>query len=276
MTSLREQIIRFVEHLRARGVRISTAETMDAMRGIAAAGFGRAAIREALAATLVKDEGDRPAFDQAFADFFGASEAGELREGTSRDRHDRIEGRGHGGETIVESPSRPEPAKPGANPSQRPEQVHPEQAHDDEAREKPDEAERTEDSQNPRDESDRSTREPGREARGEHTRPKALYWVQFSCPFDSRVQMRRTRDSPLSSCCSHSFLDLVRAFQTAGELLITVVFIRRRGGIRLCPSALKPSLSCSAAIFYGSRGGAAAILVYGSRGASLPSRQPRC
>ena len=104
MTSIREQIIRFVEHLRARGVRISSAETMDAMRGVAAAGFGRAAIREALAATLVKDEGDRPAFEQAFADFFGApsSEAGEPREGTSRDR---MEGRGRGGETIVESPS---------------------------------------------------------------------------------------------------------------------------------------------------------------------------
>ena len=112
MTSIREQIVRFVEHLRAHDVRISTAETMDAMRGVAAAGFGRTAIREALAATLVKDEGDRPAFDQAFADFFGAAyfEAGELREGTSRDR---IEGRGHGGETIVESPSRPESAKAG-------------------------------------------------------------------------------------------------------------------------------------------------------------------
>ncbi len=178
MTSIREQIIRFVEHLRARGVRISTAETMDAMRGVAAAGFGRAAIREALAATLVKDEGDRPAFDQAFADFFGAAEAGEPREATSRDRHDRIEGRGHGGESIVESPSRPEPAKPGASASQRPEQahleqVHPEQAHDDEAREKPDEAESTEDGQNPRDESDRSTRESGREARGEQRKDDA-------------------------------------------------------------------------------------------------------
>ena len=173
MTSIRERIIRFVEHLRARGVRISTAETMDAMRGVAAAGFARAAIREALATTLVKDEGDRPAFDQAFADFFGAAEAGEPREATSRDRHDRMEGRGHGGETIVESPARPEHAKPRASAAQRPEQAHPEQAHDGEAREKPGEPESTEDSQNPRDESDRSTRESGREARGEQRKDDA-------------------------------------------------------------------------------------------------------
>ncbi len=173
MTSIREQIIRFVEHLRERGVRISTAETMDAIGGVAAAGFGRAALREALATTLVKDEGDRPAFDETFADFFRAppSEAGELREGASRNR---MEGRGRSGETTVESPSRPEPAKPGAPAPKRPEQVPPKQVPEEqardydarEAREEPGEESHDDDSPGLRYESGRIPRESEGEARG--------------------------------------------------------------------------------------------------------------
>jgi len=226
LTSIREQIIRFVEHLRARGVRISTAETMDAMRGVAAAGFGRTAIRETLAATLVKDEGDRPAFDQAFADFFGAPyfEAGELREGTSRDR---IEGRGHGGETIVESPSRPEPAKAGASASQRPEQAQPEQAQDDEVREKSDDAENAEDSQDSRDDGDRSTLEAGREARGEQRRDDAGD-AQIAAQLHARL--RAAERKPFAS---YSDLD----YEVAREALKPLVRrFRVRMGRRLRPA----------------------------------------
>jgi len=122
MTSLREQIMRFVELLRARGVRVSPAETMDAIGAIAAAGFARAAMREALAATLVKDEDDRPAFDQAFTDFFPAPvlKTGEPRQGTSRDR---IAGRGRGGETDVPRRPEDEPEQTRGHASQRPDQI---------------------------------------------------------------------------------------------------------------------------------------------------------
>jgi uncharacterized protein with von Willebrand factor type A (vWA) domain len=95
MSSLREHLVRFVEILRGRGVRISVGEAMDALRAVAAAGFERAAIREALAATLIKDEADRSIFDEAFAAFFRAAgvKFGESRQGAS---YERCEGRGPG------------------------------------------------------------------------------------------------------------------------------------------------------------------------------------
>jgi uncharacterized protein with von Willebrand factor type A (vWA) domain len=56
----------FVTRLRKAGVRISIAETLDAMAAVSAAGVARDVLREALAATLVKDESDRPRFEAAF------------------------------------------------------------------------------------------------------------------------------------------------------------------------------------------------------------------
>jgi uncharacterized protein with von Willebrand factor type A (vWA) domain len=108
MTSLRAQILRLIQLLRGRGVRISTAETIDALNAIATAGFARVAMREALAAALIKDESDRPAFDDVYAAFFRApgAEPGPVRDATSRDRMD---GRGRGGEATPDSASRPEP-----------------------------------------------------------------------------------------------------------------------------------------------------------------------
>lgn len=79
MTPMREQLLRFVDELRGGGVRISVAETLDAMRAVAAAGFERGPMREALAASLIKDEAERPIFDQIYARFFGRSRAAEPR-----------------------------------------------------------------------------------------------------------------------------------------------------------------------------------------------------
>ncbi len=71
MTTLRDELLRFVNQLRSAGVRISIAETLDAMNAIAAAGLERAPMREALAATLIKNADDRHIFDEMFATFFG-------------------------------------------------------------------------------------------------------------------------------------------------------------------------------------------------------------
>ncbi len=71
MTTLRDELLRFVHQLRGAGVRISIAETLDAMNAISAAGLERAPMREALAATLIKDEDDRHIFDDLFVRFFG-------------------------------------------------------------------------------------------------------------------------------------------------------------------------------------------------------------
>jgi uncharacterized protein with von Willebrand factor type A (vWA) domain len=70
MTTLRDELLRFVGQLRNAGVRISIAETLDAMSAILAAGLARTPMREALAATLIKDEDDRRVFDTLFATFF--------------------------------------------------------------------------------------------------------------------------------------------------------------------------------------------------------------
>src|SRR5580658_8169544 len=73
MTNLRDELLRFVNQLRGAGVRVSIAETLDAMNGIVAAGLERVPMREALAATLIKDEEDRHIFDELFATFFGGA-----------------------------------------------------------------------------------------------------------------------------------------------------------------------------------------------------------
>src|SRR6516225_10545642 len=76
MTPLREQLGRFIAQLRIAGLRVSVAESIDAMKAVAAAGLARDRMREALAATLVKDEADRALFDEAFGRFFAAPASG--------------------------------------------------------------------------------------------------------------------------------------------------------------------------------------------------------
>ena len=72
MTALREQLVRFIAALRSAGIRISVAESIDAMNAVAAAGLERARMHEALAASLIKDEADREIFDESFSRFFAA------------------------------------------------------------------------------------------------------------------------------------------------------------------------------------------------------------
>src|SRR5579872_3705875 len=73
MATLRDELLRFVNQLREAGVRVSVAETIDAMNAILASGLERTPMREALAATLIKDEDDRHIFDEIFATFFASS-----------------------------------------------------------------------------------------------------------------------------------------------------------------------------------------------------------
>ncbi len=85
MSTLSSELLRFIAALRSAGVRISVAETIDAMNAVAAAGIERARMREALSAALIKDEADRPLFEQVFAAFFkpagGARGTGHERAG---------------------------------------------------------------------------------------------------------------------------------------------------------------------------------------------------
>src|SRR5271163_4352282 len=72
MPRLRDQLVSFIAALREAGVRISVAESIDAMNAVAAVGLARARMHEALAAALIKDEADRALFDDAFNRFFAA------------------------------------------------------------------------------------------------------------------------------------------------------------------------------------------------------------
>jgi uncharacterized protein len=64
-------ILRFVGLLRRRGVRISPAETLDALCGVAAVPLGRRElVKTALRTTLVKQSKDEPIFDELFEAFF--------------------------------------------------------------------------------------------------------------------------------------------------------------------------------------------------------------
>jgi uncharacterized protein len=63
---MRARILAFVQTLRAAGIEPSVAEAMDAIAAVSAAGVDREILRESLAATLVKDEGERATFDALF------------------------------------------------------------------------------------------------------------------------------------------------------------------------------------------------------------------
>lgn len=76
---MREPLTEFIQAVRAEGVRVSVAESIDALHAAGAVRFEREELREALAAALVKDELDRPAFDEVFARFFSAGDEGSAK-----------------------------------------------------------------------------------------------------------------------------------------------------------------------------------------------------
>jgi len=67
---MRARLHGFIGGLRHAGVDVSVAESLDAMHAVAVVGVERERLREALAASLVKDERDRPVFDDVFERHF--------------------------------------------------------------------------------------------------------------------------------------------------------------------------------------------------------------
>jgi len=94
---MRDRLLRFVGNLRDRGVGISVAESLDAARAVGVVGVEREPLREALAACLVKDEVDRPLFDNVFDEDF------PLVARTGRGRRGHHGDRGGGGEGATRS-----------------------------------------------------------------------------------------------------------------------------------------------------------------------------
>lgn len=69
---MRARLAALIGALRARGVRVSVAEAIDAASAAAAVGVDRPVLADALAAALVKDEADRATFEACFAEVFPA------------------------------------------------------------------------------------------------------------------------------------------------------------------------------------------------------------
>ncbi len=118
MSALSAELLRFVGELRLAGVPVSVAETLDAMRAVAAAGLAdRARVREALATALVKDEADRASFEEVFARFFGpgTETAREAGHPGARRRLAAATGEGRG-EQGTSDRARPERVRSDAMP----------------------------------------------------------------------------------------------------------------------------------------------------------------
>jgi hypothetical protein len=115
---MRDVTLRFISDLRAAGLRISLSESMDAVQAVAAVGVERDLLHEALAASLVKDEEDRPLFDEIFARFFagpGSRRRGKRQEKASGGEGQRSKENGMQAR-LQEQP--PEQRRSGERPAQ--------------------------------------------------------------------------------------------------------------------------------------------------------------
>jgi uncharacterized protein with von Willebrand factor type A (vWA) domain len=137
MARLRDQLVNFIAALRDAGVRISVAESIDAMNAVAVAGLERARMHEALAAALIKDEADRAIFDESFNRFFAAPRTTRGEHPDQRgDRVSAAAGRGRPGDDPSSLPRDDAPTRTveeprggvGSHASHRDEKAQPSEA----------------------------------------------------------------------------------------------------------------------------------------------------
>lgn len=92
---MRHHLLGLAGRLRADGLSVSVGETLDALAAVAAVGVDREVLREALAATLVKNEDDRAVFDRRFDEAFPLRRAPvPAARGAGKRRGPRAEGAG--------------------------------------------------------------------------------------------------------------------------------------------------------------------------------------
>ncbi|PCJ34860.1 MAG: hypothetical protein COA99_14300, partial [Moraxellaceae bacterium] len=73
--------VEFIHALRAADIRISTAETLDAIRALQLVGYQqRSSLKLALGQTLAKSEDEKSAFDICFDQFFQFSSMDSLKD----------------------------------------------------------------------------------------------------------------------------------------------------------------------------------------------------
>jgi len=76
---MRQQVLGFIDALRQAGLTPSVSESLDAAAAVAHTGVERPVLREALAATLVKDHADRATFDDVFDRYFALPQRAQTR-----------------------------------------------------------------------------------------------------------------------------------------------------------------------------------------------------
>ncbi|MFN8471271.1 MAG: VWA domain-containing protein [Anaerolineae bacterium] len=77
-----EVLIQFIQLMRAAGMRVSSSEALDAMRGASLLGLDRrSTLKSTLRTSLVKDSDDIPTFDSLFDYFFTGAEGQQQQEG---------------------------------------------------------------------------------------------------------------------------------------------------------------------------------------------------
>lgn len=88
-----QRIVEFITALRSSGVRVSLAESADAMRAVDAVGvLDRDSFKSALKATLIKEPADVPAFDQHFPLYFGHEGAPmQPPQGLSKEQQEQLQ-----------------------------------------------------------------------------------------------------------------------------------------------------------------------------------------
>ena len=109
---MRTALLRFISELRAAGLRISVAESMDAMQAVGVVGVERELLREALAASLVKEEDDRFTFDEIFSRFFAGPRGqrkGKPQTNPGEGERQQSKNQGTSGQTQEQLPEKPQP-----------------------------------------------------------------------------------------------------------------------------------------------------------------------
>lgn len=114
---MKSRLLQFIDHLRAAGLSISPAETLDAARALGIFGVEPLEFREAIAAAVVKDEADRTIYEDEFDRFFAVPPRGarQPKRVPSRGSGDRIGGapQRHGSASgPKDKPAEKRPGKP--------------------------------------------------------------------------------------------------------------------------------------------------------------------
>jgi uncharacterized protein len=123
---MKNKLLEFIDQLRGAGVCASVAESLDAMRAAGMLGIEREALRAGLAATLIKDEADRPTFDALFDRFFAAP-GRERGKGRPQQPLGEGQGQGRGVPTAGERPHEETSSKQRGEPQGPSEHLEPRQ-----------------------------------------------------------------------------------------------------------------------------------------------------